>query len=134
MSNLKLFWINLFKIEENLTNIVLLRGICTFSTIYESYYFGDRTKWIRTKRGSPVFWFTQLFKTEKIILRNLLVFFQLTNIGEKIRRFVFGKFVKSCHEFDNSNVWQMWWTISSSGQFAATHEKKLYEKKWARKS
>ena len=24
--------------------IVLLRGICTFSTIYESYYFGDRTK------------------------------------------------------------------------------------------
>ena len=39
---------------ENLTKIVLLRGICTFSTIYESYYFGDCTKWIRTKRGSPV--------------------------------------------------------------------------------
>ena len=34
--------------------IVLLRGICTFITIYESYYFGDRTKWIRTKRGPPV--------------------------------------------------------------------------------
>ena len=34
--------------------IILLRGICTFSTIYEWYYFGDRTKWIRTKRGSPV--------------------------------------------------------------------------------
>ena len=24
------------------------------------------------------------------------------NIGEKIRRFVFGKFVKTCHELDNS--------------------------------
>ena len=45
---------NLFKIQENLTKIVLLRGICTFSTIYESYYFRDRTKWIRTKWGSPV--------------------------------------------------------------------------------
>ena len=28
--------------------------MCTFSTIYESYYFGDHTKWIRTKWGSPV--------------------------------------------------------------------------------
>ena len=27
---------------------------------------------------------------------------QLKNIGEKIRRFVFGKFVKTCHELDNS--------------------------------
>ena len=31
-------------------------------------------------------------------------FFQLRNIGEKIRRFVLGKFVKTCHELDNSMV------------------------------
>ena len=29
---------------QNRTKIVLLWGIHTFSTIYESYYFGDRTK------------------------------------------------------------------------------------------
>ena len=32
---------NLFKIHENLTKIVLLRGIRTFNTMYESYYFGE---------------------------------------------------------------------------------------------
>ena len=36
------------------SKIVLLRGIRTFSTNLESYYFGDRTMWGRTKRGSPV--------------------------------------------------------------------------------
>ena len=30
--------------NKALTKIVLLRGIRTFSTIYESYYFGNRTK------------------------------------------------------------------------------------------
>ena len=30
-----------------------------------------------------------------------LFLFQLRNVGEKIRRFVFGKLVKTCREFDN---------------------------------
>ena len=34
--------------------IVLYREFVRFSTILNSYYTGDRTKWIRTKRGSPV--------------------------------------------------------------------------------
>ena len=49
---------NFFFIFQSLvlSKIVLLWGISTFSTIYESYYFGDPTKWIRTKQGSPVYW------------------------------------------------------------------------------
>ena len=34
--------------------IVLYREIHTISTIFNSYYTGHRTKWILTKRGSPV--------------------------------------------------------------------------------
>ena len=47
-----------------------------------------------------MFWFSQLlaFLTNK----EFVFFFQLRNIGEKIRRFVFKKFVKTCREFDNS--------------------------------
>ena len=47
-------WFSQKKIFFQNLKIVLLRGICTFSTIYELYYFRDRTKWIRTKRGPPV--------------------------------------------------------------------------------
>ena len=34
--------------------------------------------------------------------QGICLFFQQTNVGEKICRFVFGKFVKTCHELDNS--------------------------------
>ena len=34
--------------------IILYRGIHTISTILNSYYTGDCTKWICTKRGPPV--------------------------------------------------------------------------------
>ena len=38
-----------------------------------------------------------MLKTEKCFL------FQLRNIGEEIRRFVFGKFVETCRELNNRN-------------------------------
>ena len=40
--------------------IVLYWGILLLSTILDSYYTGDRTKWIRTKWGSPVYVFFNL--------------------------------------------------------------------------
>ena len=50
------------------------------------------------------FWFSQMLKTEKNCLfwpiRNLFSFSILRTIG--ICRFVFGKFVKTCHELNNS--------------------------------
>ena len=33
--------------------------------------------------------------------KEFVVVFQLRNIGEKIRKFVLGKFVKTCHELNN---------------------------------
>ena len=35
--------------------------------------------------------------------------FELRNNGEKIRKFVFGKFVKTCRELDNSSTAQFEW-------------------------
>ena len=36
-----------------------------------------------------------------LINTEFVCFFQLRNIGEKIRKFVLGKLMKTCHEFNN---------------------------------
>ena len=50
------------------------------------------------------FWFFQTLKTEKKgffgPIKNLCSFL-LRNMGEKIHRLVFGKFMKTCHELNN---------------------------------
>ena len=80
--------------------IVLLRGICTFSTIYESYYFGDRTKWICTKRGSPVHTFGVHSLVYMLLVYMLLVYILLVYIlfDDFFWRFFWWNFLTNCFD------------------------------------
>ena len=47
-------------------------------------------------------------------IRSLFYFFQLRNIGKKNRRFVFGKFVKTGRELNNSARITHFWTLEKN--------------------
>ena len=103
---------------KSITGIAIISGVSQFrdgpqeSSVYRSSSrhvftnFPNTNLWIFPTKYYVIFIFifSNAQDWDKNSFQGFSFLFQLRNIGEKIRRFIFGKFVKTCHELNNSYI------------------------------